>query len=44
MTKMTNMMSTPEVTKPVVAQPKPETAVPKTDEAKPAVHTPSTKA
>ena len=41
---MTNMNSTPDVTKPAVAQPKPETAIPKTDEAKPAVHAPSTKA
>ena len=31
---MTNVNSTPEVTKPVVAQPKPETVVPKVNPAK----------
>lgn len=44
MISMTNMTSTPDVSKPAVAQPKPETAVPKTDEAKPAVQAPSQKA
>jgi hypothetical protein len=44
MTNMINMTSAPEVTKPAVAHPKPETAIPKTDEAKPAVVAPSTNA
>ena len=35
MISMTNTNSTPDVTKPVVAQPKPETMVPKVDPAKP---------
>ena len=41
---MTNVNSTPDVTKPVVAQPKPETMVPKVDPAKPESPAPATKA
>ena len=41
---MTNVNSTPDVTKPAVAQPKPETAVPKVDAAKHESPAPTTKA
>ena len=44
MISMTNVNSTPDVTKPAVAQPKPETAVPKVDAAKHESPAPTTKA
>jgi hypothetical protein len=44
MISMTNVNSTPDVTKPAVAQPKPETAVPKVDAAKHESPAPATKA
>lgn len=40
---MTNMNSKPDVTKPAVAQPKPETVVPKVDAAKHESPAPATK-
>lgn len=43
MISMTNTNSTPDVTKPVVAQPKPETMVPKVDPAKPESPAPAPK-
>jgi len=43
MISMTNVNSTPDVTKPVVAQPKPETMVPKVDPAKPESPAPAPK-